>query len=101
VFYECFHHCADPVRMVARLDALVAPGGSVLFAGEPIEDGFPQPWGLRLDGLSAWSIRKFGWLELGFQSEYFVSLLARHGWAVRRLESRDVAWQRVFVARRA
>ena len=101
VFYECFHHCADHARMVASLDDLVAPGGAAVFAGEPIEDQFPVPWGLRCDGLSVWSIRKYGWLELGFRTRYFVDLLARHGWAVERLDSQDVAWQRVFVARRA
>ncbi len=101
VFYECFHHCADHARMVENLDGLVAEGGAVVFAGEPIEDDFPLPWGLRRDGLSVWSIRKYGWLELGFRTSYFVDLLARHGWVTERLDSRDVAWQRVFVARRA
>jgi hypothetical protein len=37
-------------------------------AAEPITDDFGEPWGLRLDGMSAWSIRKHGWLELGFQT---------------------------------
>jgi 2-polyprenyl-3-methyl-5-hydroxy-6-metoxy-1,4-benzoquinol methylase len=100
LFYECFHHCADHVRLVEALDGLVAEGGAVIFAAEPIEDHFPLPWGLRCDGLSVWSIRKYGWLELGFRTAYFVDLLARHGWVTQRLDSQDVAWQRVFVARR-
>lgn len=101
VFYECFHHCSDHAAMVRKLDGLVAPGGRVLFAGEPITDWFDRPWGLRLDGMSAWSIRKFGWLELGFRTDYFLRLLARNGWAVETHFSADVPWQRVFVARRA
>ncbi len=100
VFYECFHHCADHVQMIKNLDRLVADGGQVIFAGESIEDDFPIPWGLRLDGMSAWSTRKFGWLELGFSTKYFVDMLTRHGWDVARHDARDLTWFRVFVARR-
>lgn len=101
LFYECFHHCADPVRMIAALDKLVAEGGAAIFAGEPIEDQFPVPWGLRCDGLSLWSIRKYGWLELGFRTSYFRRVLAQHGWTTECRSSHDVPWQRVFVARHA
>lgn len=99
-FYECFHHCADHAAMVARLDSLVAPGGAVVFAGEPIDDGFPMPWGLRRDGRSLWAIRLFSWLELGFRTDYFLELLSRHGWFTTIHASKDVPWQRVFIARR-
>ena len=101
IFYECFHHCSDHIQMIRNLDALVAEGGKVYFAGEPIEDDFRVPWGIRLDGLSVYSIRKFGWLELGFRTDYFVGLLKGHGWALRCLPSRDVPWQKVFVAERS
>jgi len=100
VFFESFHHCHDPAAMVARLDELVAPGGTVLFAGEPIDDHFPIPWGLRRDGRSLWAIRRFGWWELGFRTDYFLDLLSRHGWAVQVPPPADSPWQRVFVARR-
>jgi 2-polyprenyl-3-methyl-5-hydroxy-6-metoxy-1,4-benzoquinol methylase len=100
VFYESFHHCSDHVQMIKNLDDLVAANGRVFFAGEPIEDDFPMAWGVRLDGMSAWSMRKFGWLELGFRTDYFIGLLARHGWTTQVLDSRDVSWQRVFAARR-
>ncbi len=100
VFYESFHHCDDPAAMVARFDELVAPGGCVVFGGEPIEDNFPMPWGVRRDGRSLWAIRQFGWLELGFRTDYFLELLDRHGWQAQIHASADVPWQRVFVARR-
>jgi SAM-dependent methyltransferase len=99
-FYECFHHCSDHVALVARLDSLVAPGGAVVFAGEPITDDFPMPWGLRRDGRSLWAIRLFRWLELGFRTDYFLDVLARHGWVAEIHNCVDVPWQRVFVARR-
>lgn len=66
------------------LDDIVAPGGAVLFAGEPISDSFPMPWGLRLDGESLWAIRRNGWLELGFSESYFIRALMRRGWLVTK-----------------
>lgn len=100
VFYECFHHCSDHLRMIERLDKLVSPGGAVVFAGEPITDSFDWPWGLRLDGISLWAIRNHGWLELGFNTKYFKKAMARYGWTTTRLQSRDVGWQEVHMARR-
>jgi SAM-dependent methyltransferase len=100
VFFECFHHCPEPVRLVRRLADLVADGGMVCFAGEPIADDFPCPWGLRLDGMSALSIRKWGWMELGFRTDYFLGLLEREGWTAERRPSLDVPWQNVILARR-
>ena len=88
VFYESFHHCLDHQLMLKRLPTLLKPNGVVLFAAEPIVPFgsrlVPYPWGLRLDGLSLWAIRRWGWLELGFQEEYFRLLLSSHGWQVQR-----------------
>ena len=100
VFFECFHHCADHVQMIRNLDRLVAPGGMVVFGGEPITDDCSVPWGLRLDGMSVWSTRKYGWLELGFRTDYFRDLLRRHGWRSEIIESHDVAWMRAITARK-
>jgi SAM-dependent methyltransferase len=79
LFFESFHHCSDHLEMLRRLHDIVKPSGQVMFAAEPI-DHFPFPWGLRLDGMSLWSTRRYGWLELGFDSAYFVEALARQGW---------------------
>ena len=98
LFYESFHHCRNPQAMIRRLDSLVAPGGSVVFAGEPIWSNCPFPWTIRLDGVSAFSIRKHGWFELGFRTDYFVDLLARNGWTTTMTGSLDVPWQNVFIA---
>ena len=79
VFYESFHHCADHLAMLERLQSIVVPGGVVLFAAEPVGE-LAYPWGPRLDGLSLWSTRIHGWLELGFAAGYFAEALARTGW---------------------
>jgi SAM-dependent methyltransferase len=52
LFFECFHHCADHLRLLRALRGALAPGGRVFFGAEPIAPGFPMPWGLRLDGCS-------------------------------------------------
>lgn len=90
VFFESFHHCVDHLRMLRNLYDMIAPGGLVAFAGEPIAD-FPHPWGfVRPDGQTLWSIRKFGWFELGFDTSYFLRTLLFFGWLPRRHRS-DVA----------
>lgn len=82
VFFESFHHCPDPVQLLRNCRGLLNVGGSIVFAGEPITD-FPYPWGVRLDGESLWAMRRYGWLELGFDRRYFLGLLEREGFSVR------------------
>lgn len=89
IFYESFHHCADHLAMLRQLRSFVRPEGRVLFAGEPIT-AMPYPWGLRLDGLSLFGTRTFGWLELGFSNRYFAAALRRTGWSARRHRSRSL-----------
>jgi SAM-dependent methyltransferase len=84
VFYESFHHCADHLALLDRLHRIVRPDGVVLFAAEPVQR-LGYPWGPRLDGLSVWSSRTYGWLELGFDTRYFDAALARTGWKGRRV----------------
>jgi len=98
LFFECFHHCADHLRLLRALRGALAPGGRVFFGAEPISDGFPMPWGLRLDGCSLWAIRKHGWMELGFRDDYFQDALARTGWFGRKHACPDPAWLTVWEA---
>jgi SAM-dependent methyltransferase len=100
LFFECFHHCSNHQALIAELDRIVAPGGKVLFAAEPITDDFPIPWGLRMDGESLWAIRQLGWLELGFQETYFRRLLAQHGWQCEKKVCTETPWGTIFVATR-
>lgn len=86
VFFESFHHAWDFERLLARLHERLASGGRVVFCGEPIVPGpqppVPFPWGPRLDALSVLCMRRWGWMELGFQHEFFVRALRRGGWRV-------------------
>jgi protein-L-isoaspartate O-methyltransferase len=100
LFFESFHHSADHLTLLQRLDRVVAPGGMLVFAAEPISDGLPAPWCLRLDGESLWAIRKNGWFELGFQERYFLETLDRFGWTTTHSTCADTPWGSVFIARR-
>jgi SAM-dependent methyltransferase len=90
VFFESFHHCSDHLGMLDRLHRIVALDGVVALAAEPIGP-MPYPWGLRLDGLSLWSTRRYGWLELGFDTRYFKEALRRTGWTWERVRSRTIS----------
>ena len=99
LFFGSFHHCADHLRLLEGLQRVVAPEGRLFFGAEPILNDFPMPWGIRLDGNSLWALRKNGWLELGFQEEYFAAALAAR-LAGTRTASRDTGWLTVWEARR-
>jgi len=82
VFFECFHHCADHLRLLRALHTALKPDGRVFFGAEPVTNELPMPWGVRLDGESLWAIRTHGWLELGFTQDYFTEALFATGWDV-------------------
>lgn len=100
IFFECFHHCLDHVDLLAKLDRVVSPGGSLYLAAEPVNDAFPYPWGLRLDGESLWAIRRNGWLELGFRESYLLEALRRTGWQGERISYDEMPFASVYVATR-
>ncbi|MBX7112761.1 MAG: methyltransferase [Myxococcaceae bacterium] len=100
IFFESFHHCADHLRMMDKLNSLLTTQGTIIFGAEPICD-LPYPWGIRLDGLSLWSMRRYGWLELGFEPSYFFSMLRSKGWEGHRQRSQSISTLTdVIVARR-
>ncbi|MEM7358028.1 MAG: class I SAM-dependent methyltransferase [Pseudomonadota bacterium] len=90
LFYEAFHHCLDHIEVSQKLRTMLNPGGYVVFAGEPVigdhneqwRPSLKYPWGVRLDGLSFRAIRTYGWMELGFDQDYFVEMLMRAGFLV-------------------
>ena len=100
LFFESFHHCTDHMALLESLDRIVAPGGRVLFAAEPITEDFYAPWGLRLDGESLWVIRKNGWFEIGFRKSYFFEALRRAGWMATEVNCSDSPRGQILVASR-
>lgn len=86
VFYESFHHSIDFQALLRRLHARLKPGGRVILYGEPVVPdtfpGIPYPWGPRMDALSVFCMRRFGWMELGFTHSFFMEATGRAGWSV-------------------
>jgi 2-polyprenyl-3-methyl-5-hydroxy-6-metoxy-1,4-benzoquinol methylase len=82
LFYECLHHSLKPWETLAHLGKFVKPDGKILFAGEPGNWPVWRHWGLRLDGLSVYCIRKFGWWESGWTTEFITRCFARAGFAL-------------------
>lgn len=79
LFYECLHHAIRPWRVLQRVAAHLNDGGRVILAGEPINSFWWKHWGLLLDPISIYCIRKFGWFESGWSLEFITAALCRNG----------------------
>jgi SAM-dependent methyltransferase len=84
VFFEAFHHAFDFEFLLRRLRERVRLGGRIVLSGEPVVPHpiphVPYPWGPRLDGLSIFCIRRYGWMELGFTQNFLSEAFWRAGW---------------------
>ena len=96
LFFACFHHCHDHVRLLRALHRAVLPGGRVYLGSEPIIPEYGTPWGVRMDGEALWAARNFGWLELGFDEDYFKAALALTGWHGTKHHCETVPWASVW-----
>lgn len=87
-FYESFHHCFDFKQVIPMLFKMLKPGGKVFMAGEPIAQGptswMPYPWGIRLDGECISIMRHRGWMELGFQEDFLISVFEANGFVFKK-----------------
>lgn len=87
-FYESFHHCFEFKEVIPKLFKMLKPGGKVFMAGEPISKGpsswMPYPWGIRLDGENVSIMRQRGWMELGFQEDFLVSIFENNGFVFKK-----------------
>jgi ubiquinone/menaquinone biosynthesis C-methylase UbiE len=79
-FYECLHHAVRPWETLSSVARYVAPNGRIVLAGEPINSVWWRTWGLRLDPLSIYCIRKFGWFESGWSATFLRRMFADIGW---------------------
>lgn len=80
LFYECLHHAVRPWTIVRTMsESLAMPGGRLIIAGEPFNAEWWKHWGLRLDALSVYCIRKFGWFESGWSLDFMKTVFVRAG----------------------
>ena len=104
VFFESFHHMSAPTSVLARLTRQLAPDGMLVFAAEPIQPAgplIPLPWGFRMDGASLGALREVGWVEFGFQEDFFHRMLADTGFAAERRFIPGITHCDVWIGRRA
>lgn len=81
LFYESLHHALRPWETLRHVSRLLKPDGKLILAGEPVNDIWWPHWGLRLDSVSVWSIRKFGWFESGWSMPFLRRMLRDAGFA--------------------
>ena len=89
MFYECLHHAVRPWVVAARTAAALKPGGRLVLAGEPINQIWWEHWGLRLDPISVYCTRKFGWFESGWSLPFILQVLHRAGLVPRARPTDD------------
>ncbi len=103
-FFEAFHHAFAFEALLVRLHDRLKPGGRLILCGEPVvrsaTPGVPYPWGPRLDALSVFCMRRFGWMELGFSHEFLIDLFRRTGWHAEYSRPRNNARALTYVAQR-
>jgi 2-polyprenyl-3-methyl-5-hydroxy-6-metoxy-1,4-benzoquinol methylase len=86
LFYESLHHAIRPWNTIAGIAPLLKEDGKIAFAGEPINDIWWRNWGVRLDSLSVYCIRKFGWFESGWSRRFITSCFEHAGFALETYE---------------
>ncbi|MCI4589699.1 class I SAM-dependent methyltransferase [Sphingobium sp. BYY-5] len=97
-FYECFHHAAKPWELIQRMAAHLKPEGKIVLSGEPVNQNWWKNWGLRLDALSVYCIRKFGWFESGWSQPFLLDAFQRSGLDVEVFDHADSDIGQVWVA---
>ncbi|MCA3280993.1 MAG: class I SAM-dependent methyltransferase [Roseomonas sp.] len=85
-FYECLHHAVRPWETLKHISTFVVPNGRIVFAGEPINEFWWKNWGLRLDPLSLYCIRKFGWFESGWSKSFLRAMFDKIGWELQLVD---------------
>jgi SAM-dependent methyltransferase len=79
VFYESLHHAIRPLELLQKVSGWLSANGKIALAGEPIQNIWWNNWGLRLDPLSIYCMRKFGWFENGWSKDYITAALSKCG----------------------
>ncbi len=89
LFYECLHHAVRPWLVLRRLVNGLKQGGRLVLAGEPINNFWWKNWGMRLDPISIYCIRKYGWFESGWSLDFLRKVVHRSGFVPRTYPDSD------------
>ena len=99
VFYECLHHAVRPWTVISRIASELAPDGAIGLAGEPIQSSWWSTWGIRLDPVSIYCIRKYGWFESGWSKAFIIDCLNRANLIVDYIDDPDPRVGPIVIAR--
>lgn len=100
LFYECLHHSIRPLETLKRVAEFVSPNGRIVFAGEPVNATWWPHWGMRLDAESVYVMRKHGWFESGWSSEFICECFRRAGFEPTMLPGIGIDGNDICVADR-
>jgi SAM-dependent methyltransferase len=104
LFFEAFHHAFEFESLLRRLRDRLKPGGRLILCGEPVfhraSPQLPYPWGPRLDALSVFCMRRYGWMELGFRHRFLMEAFRRNGWRAEYSRTASCARALTYVAQR-
>lgn len=97
-FYECLHHSVRPWRLLQGLKKNLKADGKIVLSGEPINEVWWKHWGIRLDPLSLYCIRKYGWFESGFSMDFLHLMFDRIGLIVEVINGRSINGSDIVIA---
>jgi 2-polyprenyl-3-methyl-5-hydroxy-6-metoxy-1,4-benzoquinol methylase len=100
VFNESLHHAVRPQKLLDKVSRWLTDNGKIAMVGEPIQDIWWPHWGLRLDALSVYCIRKCGWFENGWSRNYVSEMLRQCGLSSSFTEDVDPEVGLIVIARR-
>ena len=100
VFNECLHHALKPWELLEKVSSWLGAEGKIALVGEPIQSIWWQTWGLQLDPLSIYCMRKFGWFESGWSKDFITGALSRCGLLVDYKDDEDPDIGPIIIASR-
>jgi 2-polyprenyl-3-methyl-5-hydroxy-6-metoxy-1,4-benzoquinol methylase len=89
LFYECLHHAVTPWSLLRKMSSFLGDRGKILICGEPINEFWWPTWGLRLDAVSVYVMRRNGWFESGWSKAFLIECLDRALFNTRFLPGDD------------
>lgn len=100
-FYECLHHAVKPWETIKKYKDMLKDDGKLILSGEPVNQNWWKNWGLRLDPMSIYCIRKHGWFESGWSNDFLMKMLADAGLNVERHVGVGVDNSDIYIAKKS
>ena len=98
LFFKSFHHSLYFHKLAQKCYKALKPNGFIMLAAEPVLANYFLPWSIRCDGTSIYMIRKNGWMELGFDSNYFELMMSDIGFnKVKFIHSIDIPTMNLYL----